>query len=87
MGGVVDPMVRPFDQSAQLAAFGAPGEPGDPSAIEHLAERTIIAYETMMDWAAELRAIEPPPPFERMYELATTTSISRLRKSAASSTT
>jgi len=39
-----------------MASFGAPGEPGDPEAIVHVAERTIAAYEKTMEWAEDVRA-------------------------------
>jgi hypothetical protein len=63
-------MMRPFDPEAQQRAFGPEGEPGDAGAIDHFAIRILMAYETMLDWAAEARAIRAPSPFERVAELA-----------------
>jgi hypothetical protein len=47
---------RVMDPRAQDAAVGAPGEPGDPERIVHLARRMASAYEDFIDLAAELRA-------------------------------
>ena len=38
---------------AQERAFGAPGHPGDPAWIEHLAKSWNGVYEGFLDWAAE----------------------------------
>ncbi|UKJ62903.1 TIR domain-containing protein [Cellulosimicrobium cellulans] len=37
------------------AAFGAPGVPGDPDRIIHLARRFVSVYEDFLAWSAELR--------------------------------
>ncbi|MFE0356347.1 toll/interleukin-1 receptor domain-containing protein [Streptomyces nigra] len=39
----------------QERAFGAPGEPGNPELIEHIARRIVGSYEQMIDVAAGLR--------------------------------
>jgi hypothetical protein len=46
---------RVFDAPAQERAFGAPGEPGDPERIAHLAERVVAVYDGLLDWAARIR--------------------------------
>jgi hypothetical protein len=54
---------------AQELAFGLPGEPGDPTRIEHLAQRLIDIYEGFLDWSARLRGAVVPDRFERAVEL------------------
>lgn len=44
-----------LDHEVQEAAFGKPGEPGDPDRIVHMAQRFVSVYEDFMDWAARLR--------------------------------
>jgi hypothetical protein len=39
----------------QTAAFGEPGEPGDPDRIQHFAQRLADLYRDLMDWSANLR--------------------------------
>lgn len=41
--------------SAQEAAFGKPGEPGDVDRILRMAQRFVSVYEDFMTWAASLR--------------------------------
>jgi hypothetical protein len=53
---VVEPMGRLF--AGQQDAFGAPGEAGDAIRIEHFANWLIGAYEDMLDWGADLRAVD-----------------------------
>lgn len=48
---------RVLDLRAQDAAFGVPGEPGDPDRIIHLARRMASVYEDFIDLAAELRSM------------------------------
>lgn len=67
LGSMVGPMERVFE--AQEAAFGPPGEAGDPVLIEHFARWIINVYEDMLDWAAELRALDVPDEFERAVAL------------------
>jgi hypothetical protein len=64
----MEPLTRVFE--GQQAAFGAPGEPGDPVLIEHFAKWVIGAYAELLDWGAELRAVQTPEEFERAFELA-----------------
>lgn len=48
---------RVMSQDAQEDAFGVPGEPGDPEAIDHLARRFLDIYEYLLDWAADIRSL------------------------------
>lgn len=41
---------------AQSAAFGEPGEPGDPDLIEHLAGRILAIYDSLINQARDLRS-------------------------------
>lgn len=41
---------------AQAAAFGAPGEPGDPALIKHLGSRMIAIYQALLDWSHQVRS-------------------------------
>lgn len=68
LGSIMEPLARVFE--GQEAAFGAPGEPGDPVRIEHFANWIMGAYEDMLDWEAELRAADVSDQFERTLELA-----------------
>lgn len=63
-------IVRVLDPRAQEAAFGAPGEPGDPDRIEHLAGCLISLYEEFLDWAAKLRGVSIPEELRHVFELA-----------------
>lgn len=60
---------RALDPRFQELAFGRPGEPGDPDRIEHLAGRTIIVYEDLLDWAARLRSAQVSERFRRAVQL------------------
>jgi hypothetical protein len=66
---LVESVMRVFEPEARERAFGAPGEPGDPVRIENLARHVIRIYEAMLDWAAGLRAVVPPEPYERAFEI------------------
>ena len=46
-----------LSEETQTAAFGLPGEPGDPDRIVHMAERFLGVYEGFLDWAARLRGV------------------------------
>lgn len=48
---------RVLSDQAQTAAFGEPGEPGDPEMIKHLAQRLIQSYAGLLDWADEFRSL------------------------------
>ena len=67
LGSVIEPITRVFD--GQQAAFGAPGEPGDPVRIKHFADWVIRTYEEILDWEAEIRAAQVPEEFGRAVEL------------------
>jgi hypothetical protein len=41
---------------AQVSALGAPGEPGNPDLIRHLASRMIAIYQALLDWSHRLRS-------------------------------
>jgi len=68
LGGIVEPLNRVFED--QQSAFGAPGEAGDPQKIEHFATWVIDAFEDILDWQAELRALDAPSEFDQALELA-----------------
>ncbi len=72
--GLTEAMMRVFPEEVQEQAFGAAGEPGDPVRIEHFASRITQTYGELLDWAASLRAVEPPeilvPPFEMAARMA-----------------
>ncbi len=53
--GLSESFNRVLGARAQDAAFGLPGEAGDPDRIIHLARRFVSVYEEFMDIAAELR--------------------------------
>jgi hypothetical protein len=61
---------RLLDPTAQERAFGAPGEPGDTERIKHLGRRLVDVYESMLDWAADLRTVHVPEEFRHAFELA-----------------
>lgn len=61
---------RVLDSDAQEAAFGAPGEAGNPERIEHLATRLIGVYEDFIDWARNLRGTGVPSELRNTFELA-----------------
>jgi hypothetical protein len=60
---------RVFDQAVLEKAFGKSGEPGDADRIAHVAHGVIQIYESMMDWAAELRNTSVPSDYEELLEL------------------
>lgn len=62
----VEPILSPENQ---VRAFGAPGEPGDPRLIEHLAKRILSTYEGLLDWATRIRGVAFPVRFRRAAEL------------------
>lgn len=68
-GALVENVERIFSPAAQVVAFGAPGEPGDPEAIEHLASRVIDVYEGLLDWAARIRGTSFDDDFKTVAEL------------------
>ncbi|WP_158920275.1 hypothetical protein [Streptomyces sp. NBRC 109706] len=54
----------------QESAFGTPGNSGDITAIEHMANRLVGAYEGCMDWAIDLRSARPPASLLKLFHLA-----------------
>lgn len=57
------------NEDARERAFGAPGEPGDPDRIAHLANRWNSVYEEFIDWAARLRGVSVDSSFRPLLEL------------------
>jgi hypothetical protein len=55
LGELTNSFERILDARVQEAAFGRPGEPGDPDRIIHLARRFVSVYEDLLDWSAEIR--------------------------------
>jgi len=64
--GILD---RVFDPGVLEQAFGAPGEAGDPERTIHVARGVVQVYESMMDWAAEMRNTNIRSDFEEVLEL------------------
>ena len=60
---------RVFDPEVLEVAFGAPGEPGDADKIKGVARGVIQVYESMMNWAAELRNTTVPGEYVDLVEL------------------
>jgi TIR domain len=69
MGKQVKLLDRILSLSLQEQAFGPRGEPGDPVRIEALSQRVITMYESLLDWAASLRAATVPEIFEELLEV------------------
>lgn len=63
----VSAVLRP---EVQLQAFGAPGEPGDPDRIIHMADRLLDVYEGFMDEAARIRGAALPEEFRSAQSAA-----------------
>jgi len=70
MAHAMGPINRVLAPEAQVEAFGAPGEPGDPARIEHVAQAVVRAYEALLDAAAGLRQQAVPESLEQAFELA-----------------
>ncbi|MCL2794654.1 MAG: hypothetical protein FWD85_05035 [Microbacteriaceae bacterium] len=66
---IVGNMMRVIGPTAQEAAFGAPGEPGDAALIEHMASRLVQMYEQLLDWADDLLSLRVPEAARRAVEL------------------
>jgi len=60
---------RLLSSESQEWAFGAPGTPGDPERIVHLARRVAGIYEFLLDWSANIRATATPEEHSRLYDL------------------
>lgn len=54
--GIANSFNKVLSRPAQLAAFGLPGEAGDPDRIIHLGTRLVSVYEEFIDWAADIRS-------------------------------
>lgn len=67
---ITSPVETTLSHENQTRAFGAPGEPGDPLLIEHLAKRVLSMYEGLLDWATRIRGVGFPDRFRRAAELA-----------------
>lgn len=50
-------------------ALGARKEHGDPTKVEHFAHRILKLYESMLDWAAELRNTSVPAAFTEIRDV------------------
>jgi hypothetical protein len=66
----IDDFNRLLSEEAQRAAFGAPGEPGDPDLIIHLGERFMSTYKQLLDIATDLRSIRTSQEFAQLLRLA-----------------
>ncbi len=60
---------RVFDPKVLEEAFGRAGESGDPDRIRHVAGGVIRVYESMLDWAAEIRNTTVPGEYIDLVEL------------------
>jgi hypothetical protein len=67
---IMAPIEPSFTEEAHVEIFGAPGEPGNASLIEHYARRILASYEELLDWAAEVRGTTYPEDFKWAFELA-----------------
>jgi hypothetical protein len=54
----------------QQWAFGPAGRRGDSEKIRHLANRFVESYESLLDWAADLRGTTTPERFAALYKTA-----------------
>ena len=70
MAHAIGQINRVLAPEAQAEAFGAPGEPGDPAPIEHVAQTLVRCYEALLDTAAGLRQQAVPRSVEDAFELA-----------------
>jgi hypothetical protein len=69
MGRFVTTFGRVFDPEVLERAFGPRGEPGDAHLIERVAGGVVQVYESMLDWAAELRNTTVPSDWVELVEL------------------
>jgi hypothetical protein len=68
-GRFMDTLNRVFDPEILEQAFGPLGKPGDSQRIVHVARGVIQIYESMMDWAAELRSTRIASDYQEILEL------------------
>lgn len=54
---IVSNLEKVISQGAQQAAFGLPGDAGDPALIEHMAKRLIDIYRQLLSWVEEVRSL------------------------------
>ena len=66
----VEQIDRTLEPAVQERAFGAPGQPGDPLRIQHLAAAVIRPYGELMRIASELRNQDVPEEMRETVELA-----------------
>ena len=55
----------------QERAYGAPGQPGDPVRIQHLADRWSEYYSGLLEWAARLRSTRTSPTYRPVFDALT----------------
>lgn len=60
---------RVFDPEILEQAFGPPGKPGDSQRIVYVARGVVQIYESLMDWAAELRSVSVASEYHAILEL------------------
>lgn len=66
---IVESMAAWLSPTAQTHAFGPPGEPADPSAIEYNARSLCELFGQWLDLAIELRSVTVPTRINRAREL------------------
>jgi TIR domain len=60
---------KAMSPEVQVYAFGPIGQPGDASAIAHMARRWNDLYEGLMDWSARLRGVIVPSEYADVVRL------------------
>jgi hypothetical protein len=60
---------RLMDPDARQTIFGTSGTPGDPTMIEHHAQRFTAIYGQLLDWSAEVRSVRTDDELKRIIEL------------------
>lgn len=71
---------RVFDPDVLEEAFGPSGESGDPNRIRHVAGGVIRVYESMLDWAAELRNTTVPGEYVDLVVPADPEAVAKTRR-------
>jgi hypothetical protein len=66
---IVESMAGWLSPTAQIHAFGPPGEPANPSVIEHNARGLCDLFGEWLDLAIELRSVAVPTRISRAREL------------------
>lgn len=69
LAGLTSNLERILDVEAKERAFGPLGVPGDPVHIEHLGQRLLEMYESLLDWSARIRGTPTSEQFTRVFEL------------------